>query len=407
MAQSYEMANGYILNDEENGLSVANAQGERFNINAKGIFRSTDGHEQMLSADETRKMCQDLLRAEFDLPEDIEIQKTDLKQNSAERFLLVLNAGNAENKTQIELKSQNKTTELNHNSLTTRPIKGGLSKVQLQIRYFTDGLTREYHEDERQKDKVYSDIYEDQDRLHLSRSVKNNGKKLVLSREVYSLSDDGYTDQSKEQTSIEITPTEITEDISTATDKYKKRIKVSYQSKSQTLQIRMKRTDYDDIAITEYKATILTPKTGKKVPVTTFYDREFDAKLTCHADGSFEYEQARSNEEACLEKTKTTQDFTKVHPEMAKVADHVRDLIKKLTVLANANRNGSYVDFSQNPSTFDNEIDFAAVKDEAFVKLGDTLSQPNLTAHQRLLAALVRFSDSSLLTQTLQNKQYS
>ncbi|MBP5352509.1 MAG: hypothetical protein J6Y91_01930 [Alphaproteobacteria bacterium] len=391
MAQTYEMSDGFSVFDGDNGLTIRNAAGEQFVIAQNKITR-TEPQTQALSAAETKKMCHDLLRAEFFLPDALDIKSATVKTNTANDFQFQLSAERDKNSAKINLRRTPETTEFNRSMTIVAPTHQGVNTKSQTIRSLCGNTDREYSESTLDSEKTHGERFDVARSTDLSRIIKNKGRRIVLTGDIRSYEEEGFVFQHDVKTTLDITTDNIEKNISIDDEKYRQRLKIEYDLKRGKIQCRLKKTEYEAITIVEYKPTILTHKTGKKVRVTTFVDRNFDGQLTLNDDGSFRYVQEQTGSKGALEKFEERNDMQKINPIIREEVEKIKAVAAKINILKNSQNNPEQVNFAQNPSIFDEEINFSSVKDKEAVRLTDTMAHGGADVHRRLLAALQQIS---------------
>ena len=393
MAQTYDMSDGFSVVDGDNGLTVRNAAGEQFAI-AKNKITRTAPEPQALSATEAKQLSQDLLRAEFFLPTALDIKSAVIKSDTDSDFQFQLNAEQDKNSAKINLRRTPEAAEFNRSMTIVSPTNQGINTKSQTIRALSGVADREYSESTLNSEKTHGERFDNARSTDLSRVIKSKGRRMILTSDIRSLDDEGFVFQHDVKTTIDITTDNIEKNISIDDEKYRQRFKIEYDLKRGKIQCRLKKTEYEAITIVEYKPTILTHKTGKKVKVTTFVDRNFDGQLTVNADGSFRYVQEQTGSKGMLEKLEERDDMQKVNPTIREEVEKIKAIAAKINILKNSQNNPEQVNFAQNPSVFDEEINFSSVKDKEAMHLADSMMHGGAELHRHLLASLQQISSA-------------
>ena len=102
--------------------------------------------------------------------------------------------------------------------------------------------------------------------------------------------------------------------------------------------------------------------------------------------------QEQTGSKGALEKFEERNDMQKINPIIREEVEKIKAVAAKINILKNSQNNPEQVNFAQNPSIFDEEINFSSVKDKEAVRLTDTMAHGGADVHRRLLAALQQIS---------------
>ena len=392
MAVSFHLTDGSLITDNGIDCIVGKKDGQKYIVSCGKVLNSE--HES-LSKSEVTAFRDDLLHAEFFISADKAIRSTEIKQNTEGKFRLLINAGNKDNSTAVELKQEADTITIAHNSADITPTNHGSKTKTHRIHALSSATDREYVDYKTDVDKDHGEKFETENSISLKRNIKGKGQRLLLSRDVVFYEDEGFITQNSNLTSIEISADEITKSNSIDDTKYRQKLKIDYDLKKGRIQCRLKKKEYEAITIVEYKNTILTAKTGKKVKVTTFVDRDFDGQLDLHDDGTFTYVQERTDDKGMLVKTKIQDDIKKVPDFIMREVEQLKAIAGKIAVLRNSQQHAVQINFALNPSVFDEEIKFSEVKDKDAAKLADSLFRGGAETNRKLLAAVIQTADGN------------
>ena len=394
MAASFHLTDGSLITDNGIDCIVSKNNGQKYIVSGGKVF---NGEHERLNQTEAVSFRDDLLHAEFFIPTDKAIRSADIKQNAEGKFRLLINAGTKNNSTAVDFKQEADTVTIAHNNIDVTPTNHGSNTKTHRIHAVSGAYDREYIDYKTDVDADHGEKFETENTLSLKRNIKGRGQRLLLSRETVFFEDEGFVTQNSNLTNIEISGDEISKTNSVDDTKYRKKMKIEYDLKKGRIQCRLKKKEYEAITIIEYHNTILTPKTGKKVKVTKFVDRDFDGQLDMRGDGSFSYIQEQTDAQGMLVKTKVQDDLSKVPAEIMREVEQLKAIAGKIAVLRNSQQQSAQINFALNPSVFDEEIKFSEVKDKEAVQLADSLSHGSAETNRRLLAAVIQTAEGNSL----------
>ena len=402
MAHAYELSDGSLITDNGTDFTINQPEGKQYTVSNSKICNE---EHTPLNASAAKEFCDSLLHAEFFIPTDKAIRSANIKQNKEGNFHLVINTGVKDNSTDVDLRQEADTITVAHNSVTSGLTQHGRTTKKHKIHALSGNTDREYVDYTSTVDIDHGERFEDEHSLSLKRNIKGRGQRLQLSREKILYEDEGFITQNSDLTSLEISSDEISKSNTVDDTKYRKKMKINFDLKRGRIQCRLKKKEYDAITIVEYKNTILTSKTGKKVKVTTFLDRDFDGQLEMSTDGSFTYAQEKTANNGAIEKFKTQSDLSKIPAEIMKEVEQIKAIAGKIAVLRNSQQHTSEINFALNPSIFDEEIKFTEVKDKDALKLADSLAHGCAEINRKLLTAAINGSDGNILFNAKDNIQ--
>lgn len=404
MSQSYTLSDGSVITANGSDLTITQTEGQTYIISGGKICDST---HTPLSVTEAQKFYNNLLHTEFCIPEDKVINKAEIKQNTEGKFRLLINAGTKNNSTAVELRQEADNITLTHNSTDVTPTNHGSNTRTHRIHAMSSATDREYVDYSSDIDRDHGEKFETENSISLKRNIKGKGQRLLLNRDIIFFEDEGFITQNSNQTNIEISADSISKTTAIDDTKYRQKMKIEYDLKKKRIQYRLKKKEYEAITIVEYKNTILTAKTGKKVKVTTFVDRDFDGQLDIRDDGSFTYTQEQTDNQGMLAKFKLQEDYSKIPDFIRREVEQIKNIAGKIAILRNSQQQSAQINFALNPSIFDEEIKFSEVKDKYAMKLADSLSHGSAATNSRLLTSAVQVTEGAIPLNLKDNIQRS
>lgn len=388
MSTSISLSNGITLSQETPNELL-------FKKNNNDILTLTNGqilqNKTPLSPNQTNSFLHEIIKAEFSIPEQMQITKLKHTGKTIDHFSLKIEAQNKNSFVFIDFSTQKNSVKFEKKTSDGNT----LSKYQTNTKISTE-LT-EINE----QNKIFSETYLDEinnagDRYTTSKShtiksslgKKSNSLNLESIKQAEDSESSEFTDT---KTTLEISAQQITKQLTQNSDKLKRKLQITYNIKAHYIECKLRETEYNAYTLIEYKDTLLTPIFKKQAVIRTPFDRNLTAKLTIDAQGNSTY-QAKETMPDMTEKEISIENDLQQLPEIIKnELAQIKEVAAKTTIIQNAQAHNSKTDFSNHINLFEPYIGFKEVKNKQTYTLAAAFVAPQndeQKLHQQLLTQI-------------------
>lgn len=388
MSTSIALSNGIIL--------YQNTPNELlFKKDDIDILALTNGqisqNQTPLTPSQTLPLLHEIIKAEFSIPPQMKITKLKHVGKSTDNFGLKIEAQSSNSSVNIDFSTQNNTVRLEKKTSSSQ----ALSMYQFNTQTSTelsefDGQNKSFSETRQNEINNAGDRYTTTRNQTIKSTLSKNGKSLSLEA-IKQETDNISPEFVDNKTTLTISTGQITKQISQSSDRIKRKLQITYDLETRTIQCKLKETEYNAYTFTEYKNTLLTPIFKKKVAIHTPFDRNLTAKLTIDAKGQSQY-QAKQTMPDMTEKEISVENDLQQLPEIIKTElAQIKEITAKTAIIKNAQAHNPKTNFSSQTMLFEPYIGFNEIKNKLTYTLVTAFSNPEnneQNLHRQLLTQL-------------------
>lgn len=362
MSISISLSNKMQLSKNENdNLTLQKETGECFTLQNGQIIRNG----RVLNRDETQTVVWDILKAGFGIPEEMNIIKLKHSGKSSDNLSLKIETRQQNDTLNIDFTFNKGKIRLERQSSWQKSASDTKTVTEICT---MDKTNKEFSENTYRQENIGGDIYSSTICRSSKRNINSKGNRICLEMQ-QAKEDSELPEFTGDKTTLEISADKISKIVSNNNDKFKRKLKISYNLRQKTIQCIMQETEYDAYVLTEYKNTLLTPVLKKKAEIRTPFDRNFKGTLNVEADGRLKYTQKETQYDMTEKEYSVENDTSKISEIMLEEVKNIKEIAAKITIIKNSQAQTEQPDFSRHAGIFDEYGGFSRFKENETMKL--------------------------------------